>query len=160
MFSHRHQTPPTQHVSQCSPCLHRLVSVAFVPRSFPRRRLSSRRSFHLSTFASIVFRFAHLCWPSPPNARHSRRLLLAPTCRTRPCETRAPAQDQALQEMQSLPFIGSFLLVFPVPLIHYSSDNEHRRSFRLRSSCSALETHSIPSSKLITERLHTTPCHV
>ena len=52
------------------------------------------------------------------------------------------------------------LLLLAVSLIHYPSDNEHHRSFQLCSSCSALETHSFPSSKLITKRLHMMPCHV
>ena len=59
MFSHHHQMPPTQHVSQRLPCLHRLVSVAFVPCSSPCRRLQVAVLFTsallpLSSFDSLT----------------------------------------------------------------------------------------------------------
>ena len=148
MFSHQLSL-----VGQRLPCLHRLVFIVIVPCSSPRRHLQVAAPFTsvllpLSPFDSLTF-----CANSSCSSMRDSGPRSGP----------GPAGDTVVTNYRIFSLVScifhpfSFVLDPPlslsaVLLIHYPSDNEHRRSFRLRGRCSALETHSFPAFNLNTKR--------
>ena len=94
------------------PCLYCLCPL-FLSTSSP----SSHCSFHLSTFASVVFQFTHLCWLLPPNACHSQfcslhQLVVLVHARLRPLLRTRPYRRCSCYPLQD-PF-ACFLYVSPL----------------------------------------------